>query len=218
MGLTLYYHPLSSFCWKALIALYETGAKFEPLVVNFSDEASAKAFKAVWPIGKFPVLRDEVAGEAVPESTTIIEWLALRSAAGRALIPDEPERAFRVRQADRFYDLHVHMQMQAIVGDRLRPEGAHDPMGVERARAVMATALDMVETEMAERAWAAGDDFTMADCAAAPALFYTDKVTPLAPAHPNLVAYLDRLKARPSFARVLEEAAPYLHMFPEEPD
>ncbi|HEX8232161.1 MAG TPA: glutathione S-transferase family protein [Caulobacteraceae bacterium] len=217
MSLTLYYHPLSSFCWKALIALYETGTEFEPVVVNFGDEASAAAFKAVWPIGKFPVLRDGASGEVVPESTIIIEWLAQRSSAGAALIPADPQRALRVRRADRFYDLHVHMQMQAIVGDRLRPEGARDPLGVEKARALMATALGMAERDLAGREWTAGEEFSMADCAAAPALFYADKVAPLAPAHPNLVAYLERLKARPSFARVLEEAGPYFRFFPEEP-
>lgn len=216
MALTLYYHPLASFCWKALIALYENQTPFRPHLVDLGDAKAAAAFKAIWPIGKFPVLRDDDARDrTVPESTIIIECLAQHHPGPTRLIPGDPGLALDVRLADRVYDLYVHDPMQRIVGDRLRPEGRHDPHGVELARAQLRTGLDMTEEKMASRTWAAGETFTLADCAAAPALFYADKVMPFRSTHPGTAAYLDRLMRRPSFARVLEEAKPYFAMFPE---
>jgi glutathione S-transferase len=116
---------------------------------------------------------------------------------------------------DRFFDLHVQVQMQKIVGDRFRPEGKRDPYGVEQARTRLATALGMIEQDVGPR-WAMGDDFTLADCAAAPALYYADKVIALKGRYDLTHAYLERLKARPSFARTLADAAPFLHLFPQE--
>ena len=214
MTLKLYFHPLASFCWKPLIALYENGTPFEPLTVDLGDPQSTAAFKRIWPIGKFPVLRDEARNRTVPESTTIIEYLDRHYPGGTKLVPDEPDLARDVRLQDRFYDHYVHHPMQKIVTDRIRPPGKNDPHGVEEARALLRTALDMVERDMAGRTWAAGDTFTMVDCAAAPALFYADKVMPLAPGHATAAAYLDRLRERPSFARVLKEAEPYFKFFP----
>lgn len=214
MTLKLYFHPLASFCWKPLIALYESGTPFEPHIIDLGDPQSTAAFKRVWPIGKFPVLRDEARNRTVPESTTIIEYLDLHYPGGAKLVPDDPDLAREVRLQDRFYDHHVHHPMQKIVTDRIRPAGKNDPHGVEEARALLCTALDMVERDMAGKTWAAGDAFTMADCAAAPALFYADKVMPLAAGHATAMAYLARLKQRPSFARVLEEAEPYFKFFP----
>ena len=132
------------------------------------------------------------------------------------MVPEDPEVALAVRTADRFYDAYVHEPMQKIVVDNIRPAGRGDPHGVEEARATLATAYGMIEADMAERIWAAGEEFSMADCAAAPALFYANWVQPLAPEHPNVAAYLVRLRARPSFARVVEEARPYRHLFPAE--
>ncbi|MGZ8407930.1 MAG: glutathione S-transferase family protein [Caulobacteraceae bacterium] len=215
MTLKLYFHPLSSFCHKALIALYETGAAFEPVLVNLGDPDSAAAFKAVWPIGRFPVVRDEASDLTLPESTIIIEYLATRFP-DTGLMPSDPDEALHVKLWDRIYDLYLHVPMQRIVGDRLRPAESKDPFGVEQARELLRTGYSVAEREIAGKAWAAGDTFTMADCAAAPALFYGDKVEPLLPAWPNLAAYLERLKARPSYARVLAEAEPYFHMFPQE--
>jgi glutathione S-transferase len=212
--LTLYYHPLASFCWKALIALYENGTPFRPHLVDLGDAKAAAAFKAIWPIGKFPVLRDDARGQTVPESSVIIEYLAQHYPGGSRLIPADPDLALEARLADRVFDLYIHQPMQKIVTDRLRPEGAHDPHGVEMARAQLRTALDMTEAKMASRTWAAGEAFTLADCAAAPALFYADKVMPFGTTHPSTAAYLGRLMQRPSFARVLEEAKPYFAMFP----
>ena len=214
MSLELYFHPLASFCWKALIALYENDTPFEPRLVDLMDESSAAAFKKIWPIGKFPVLRDEARGRTVPESSTIIEYLAQYYPGRTQLLPADPDLARQARFRDRFYDLYVHQPMQKIVADRIRPEGRYDPHGVEEAKALLRTSLGMIDEDMGARVWAMGDPFTMADCAAAPALFYADKVMPFAGTHGNAAAYLQRLKQRPSFARVLEEAQPYFKMFP----
>jgi len=219
MSLTLYFHPLSSFCWKALIALYENDTPFVPHIVNLGDPDSSAAFKKIWPIGKFPVLRDEAKDRTIPESSIIIEYLDQHYPGRAGLVPADPERARKTRQRNRFYDLYVHVPMQKIVGDRLRPTDKKDPFGVEQARAQLGVALDMVEADMAEktgatRTWAMGDAFTMADCAAAPALHYANLVMPFADTHKNATAYLARLTERPSFARTLREAEPYRHLFP----
>lgn len=211
MALTLYLHPLSSYCHKALIALYENATPFTPHVVNLGDPNSAAAFKAIWPMGKFPVLAD--GDRIIPESTAIIEYLAAHHPGPVGLIP--AGIALDVRALDRFYDLHVHAHMQKIIGDRIRPADGKDPFGVEQARASLDTALGIAERQMASRRWAAGEAFTMADCAAAPTLFYIDMVVaPLAPRYPGLAAYLGRLRERPSYARALAEAEPYLQFVP----
>jgi glutathione S-transferase len=214
MALRLYYHPLASFCWKVLIPLYENGTPFESRVVDLVDQASAAAFKNIWPIGRFPVLRDGARDCTVPESAIIIEYLDQHYPGPVRLIPPDPDLARETRLRDRFYDLYVHEPMQKIVTDKLRPAGSNDPHGVETARALLRTSLGMVDQDMAARTWAMGDAFTMADCAAAPALFYADKVMPFAAAHPRAAAYLRRLMHRPSFARVLAEAEPYFRLFP----
>jgi glutathione S-transferase len=213
MSLILYFHPLSSFCQKALIALYENGTPFTPHMVDLMDEQENAAFKKIWPLGKFPVLRDK--DTTVPESTTIIEYLAQRYPGPVKLVPEQPDAAFTARAQDRFYDLHVHMVMQKIITDRLRPAGKNDTYGVDQARTALRTALGIVDKDMAKKTWAAGEAFTMADCAAAPTLFYTNMaVAPLAGTYDNLAAYLDRLTRRPSFARALEEAKPFLKYVP----
>ncbi|MCW5688966.1 MAG: glutathione S-transferase family protein [Pseudolabrys sp.] len=213
MALTLYLHPLSSYCHKVLIALYENGIPFTPQLVELHKAESREPFLKLWPVGKFPVLTD--GDRVLPESTPIIDYLALRYPGPVALIPREPEAMLAVRALDRFYDLHVHNQMQKVIGDRIRPADKKDPHGVAQATKAIHTALAIVEPEMAGRAWAMGENFTLADCAAAPALFYVNEgIEPLAGRYPALAAYLARLKERPSYARALAEAAPYLHMFP----
>jgi glutathione S-transferase len=216
MSLTLYYHPLSSFCHKALIALYENATPFDGHVVDLMDEKSAAAFKAVWPIGKFPVLRDEARDALVPESSIIIEYLDRHYPGATRFLPDDPDLARQTRFRDRFYDLHINVPMQKIVTDRLRPADARDGFGVAQARAQLQTALGIVDRAMANGGWAMGNTFTMADCAAAPALFYADTVEPLSPRHGHAARYLERLRARPSFARMLREAEPYFKLFPKE--
>lgn len=214
-SLTLYLHPLSSFCHKALIALYENDTPFTPHLVNLGDAASSAAFKAIWPIGKFPVLRDDASGEIIPESSIIIEYLDRHCPGRTRFIPQDADLALKVREADRFFDLNVNATVGKIVADRLRPPGKNDEVGVAQARALLRTALEMIDKDMAGKTWAAGETFTMADCAAAPALFYADKVTPFAGQYKNAAAYRARLMARPSFARALKEAEPYFSMFPE---
>jgi glutathione S-transferase len=214
MSLTLYFHPLASFCWKALIALYENDTPFTPHVVDLSSESEREALLKLWGIGKFPVLRDDARGQTVPESSVIIEYLDRQYPGATRFIPADFERAWQTRLRDRFYDFYVHEPMQKIVGDRMRPEGRKDPHGVEEAKARLRTSYRMIEDEMATRKWSMGDAFSLADCAAAPALFYANEVLPFGEGHANVAAYLDRLKARPSLARVLKEAAPYFAMFP----
>ena len=214
MSLTLYFHPLSSFCQKVLIALYENDTPFTPHLVDLADAEAAAAFRRLWPIGKFPVLRDDARGLTVPESTPIIDHLALHFAGAIRLQPQDAEAALKVRALDRFCDLYLNTPMQKIVTDRLRPAGQHDAFGVEQARAQLRTAYGILEAELDGRRWVAGDDFSMADCAAAPALFYAAMTEPLE-RYPRLGAYLQRLCERPSFARVLREAQPYLQLMPK---
>ena len=149
MSLKLYYHPLSSFCWKALIPLYESGTPFEGHIVDLSDEASAAAFKAIWPIGRFPVLRDDARDRTIPETSTIIEYLDQHYPGRVRLLPADPDLARQTRFRDRFYDHYVQEPMQKIVTDRLRPAGRNDLLGVETARALLRTSLDMVDEDMA---------------------------------------------------------------------
>jgi glutathione S-transferase len=215
MSLTLHFHPLSSFCHKVLIALYENDTPFAPNIVNLQDEGERGALRKLWPIGKFPVLQDAARDRVVPESSIIIEYLDQHYSGRTKFIPADADLARQMRLRDRYFDLHIHMQMQKIVGDRLRPADKKDPHGVDDARTCMVTALGALEAQMASRIWAMGDAFTMADCAAAPALFYADKVAPLAGKYPNVAAYLGRLKQRPSYARALQEAEPYFKFFPQ---
>lgn len=214
MSLTLHYHPLSSYCWKVLIALYENDTPFTPLRVDLGNADARAAFLKVWPIGKFPVLHDAARDRVVPESSIIIEYLDQHYPGRTRLIPSDADLARQQRLRDRFYDLYVHANMQKIVGDRLRPEGQHDVHGVEQARAQLRTACAMIEQDLAGKTWTMGEAFGMADCAALPALFYSDWLMPLAGEFPVCAAYLARLRARPAVARVIAEAEPYFHRVP----
>ncbi|MGY4567475.1 glutathione S-transferase family protein [Bradyrhizobium pachyrhizi] len=220
MSLTLHYHPLSSFCWKALIALYENGTPFTPNMVNLGDPAERAALLALSPIGRFPVLRDEMRDETVPESSIVIEYLDRHYPGAVRLIPEDPDLALQTRLRDRFLDLYVHLPMQKVVGDRLRPADSKDPHGVAEARAQLRTSYAILDQQLDPRrvhgGWMMGEHFSLADCAAAPTMFYGNKVEPFGDGHRHLAAYLERLMARPSFARVLKEAEPYFGMFPRE--
>lgn len=215
MTLTLHFHPLASFCQKVLVALYENDTPFEPKLVDLGNETERAALQQLWPIGKFPVLHDDARDRTVAESSIIIEYLAMHYPGELPLLPADPGLALRTRLLDRYYDLYVHESMQKIVTDKLRPPGMNDAFGVEQARTLLRTAYGMIERDMATNAWAMGDAFSMADCAAAPSLFYANLVMPLAPAHPHAAAYLSRLMQRPSFARVVREAEPYFKNFPD---
>ncbi|HEX4450133.1 MAG TPA: glutathione S-transferase family protein [Kofleriaceae bacterium] len=207
MKLTLHYHPLSSFCWKVLVGLYELDVPFEPHLVDLSNPDERAALARLWPLAKFPVLQD--GDRAIPESTIILEYVDR----GHRLIPADPARALECRLRDRIYDAYIHAPMQAIVGDRLRPAEARDAFGVDHARERLETAYAIADDHVRTGIWAMGDDFTLADCAAFPALYYANRVAPLG-RWKHLSAYLARLTARPSVARVLHEAQPYLQMFP----
>ena len=214
MSLKLYYHPLSSFCHKTLIALYENATPFEPIFVDLGDPESSAALRALWPMAKFPVVRDERLNATVAEATVIIEYLDTHYRGATQFTPDDIDLAWQTRMWDRFYDLYVHVQTQKIVGDRLRPAGATDAFGVEQAKATIRQAYAMIDENMAGKTWAMGDDFGLVDCAASPALFYASAVLPFDPGQRNLHAYFERLLARPSYARALQEAQPYFAMFP----
>ncbi len=217
MALTLYFHPLSSFCQKVLIALYENDTPFKTRLVDFADAASVAAFKAIWPVGKFPVLRDQAKDRTIPESSIIIEYLDQHHRGRTRLLADDPDLARQIRMSDRFYDLYVDMQVQKIVVDTFRPAGQNDVLGVEQAKAMLRTAYDLIEADMAGKTWAVGDAFSMADCAGAPALFYAEKVLPFSGTHKNAAAYFGRLMERASFARAVKEAQPYfIAMFPKQ--
>lgn len=216
MSLTLYFHPLSSFCQKALVALYENDTPFTPHMVDLMDEKAAEALRKIWPIGKFPVLRDESRNRIVPETSVIIEYLDRNYPGRTRLIPADDDLASQMRVFDRLFDLYVNLQVQRIVFNRLRPAEAKDPLADDEANAMLQRALGIVETQIAGKTWIMGKDFTMADCAAAPALFYADKIAPFAGSYPQTHAYFKRLTERPSYARTLKEAEPYLKLFPQD--
>jgi len=216
MSLTLHFHPLSSFCWKALIALYENDIPFTAHSVDLGNAAERAALLKLWPIGKFPVLRDDARGETVPESSIIIEYLDIHYPGRTRFTPADPGAALQARLRDRFYDLYVHLPMQKAMGDRLRPVDKTDPHGVAEARMQLKTSYRMIEAQMAANTWAIGEAFSMADCAALPSLFYANMVEPFGGTHPNVSAYFERLKARPSIARVMKQAEPYFSMVPKE--
>jgi glutathione S-transferase len=218
MSLTLYFHPLSSFCQKALVALYENDTPFTPRIVDLGEAASSAEMKTLWPIGKFPVLRDDALARTVPEASIIIEHLAQHYPGKTRLVPADPDLAIATRLRDRFYDLYLNTPIGKIVTDRLRPAGKNDPHGVEEAWKQLRTACDMIERDVAgmgPKSWAMGDVFTMADCAAAPALFYANILMPLRHSHKSVAAYLGRLMGRPSFGRAVKEAQPYLALMPK---
>lgn len=217
MPLTLHYHPLSSHCHKVLIALYELGTPFEPRLLNLGDPQQRSAFLALWPTGKMPLLQD--ASRTVPETTIIVEYLTLHHApAGQTLLPPDSASALEVRLMDRLVDLYVMHPMQAIVADRLRAEADRDPLAVAKAKETLAMAYGLLDQQLGApsggRTWLAGESFTLADCTAAPSLFYATTLVPLAPAHRHLAAYYERLLARPSVARVIDEARPFFPFYP----
>ena len=217
MSLTLHFHPLSSFCHKVLIALYENGTPFTPQIVNLMDEGERTAFRKLWPIGKFPVLRDDARGETVPESSVIIEYLD-RHYPGRHALHSAGRRAAHARcgcaTASSISTSICRCRRSWATGCGL-PTGRIRMASRKRARRSRPRS-DMIEQGMLQQPWAIGDAFTLADCAAAPSLFYADKVMPFGASHPNAAAYLERLKQRPSYARVLAEAEPYFRFFPQQ--
>lgn len=212
-ALTLHYHPLSSCCHKVLIALDELGIEVEKRLLNLGDPGERAAHLALCPTGKMPLLTD--GARPVPETSIIIEYLQRHHARnGRTLIPDAPDAALDVRLWDRLSDLYVMTPMQALTADLLRPEGERDPRATAQARAGLATAYAFIDRQLEGRSWIAGDAFSMADCAAAPALFYAMAYVPPPPRHAQLAAYVERLMDRPSVAATIDQARPFFKFFP----
>jgi glutathione S-transferase len=213
MSLQLYMHPLSSYCHKVLIALYENDITCE--MRRLDEPAVASELKAIWPPARFPVLRDLTRKRMVPESSIIIEYLNIHYPGSVRLIPKDADIAWQVRLQDRFCDLYLHTPVQKFAFDRRRLESQRDPFGVQRARSTYRTALDMLEARLTDHTWMMGDEFTLADCAAAPPLFFGSRFFgSFADSHPRTMSYLERLMKRPSYARALEEAQPFMHMVP----
>ena len=211
---TLYFHPLASYCWKALIALYDSGIAFTPRVVDLGNADDRAALQALWPPARFPVLHDVAQGRVLPESTILIEYLAERHPGAAGLLPADAGERLDMRLWDRVCDDHLQDPMQKIVADRLRDATVRDPHGVAEARAALQRAYLLFERHLQGRTWLASAEFSLADCAALPALFYATILEPLPAAHAALHAYFERLLLRPSVRRVLDEAKPWLGLFP----
>jgi glutathione S-transferase len=210
MSLVLHGHPFSSYTQKVLIALYENTTPFSWRVLDGPPPFEELA--RLWPIRLMPVLVDD--GTPIAESSIIVEHLALGHPGPVRLVPSDPHSALKVRFLDRFFDLYVMTPMQKVVGDKLRREDQRDAKGVADARSRLDVAYAWLDKELAGRQWAAGDDFSLADCAAAPSLFYADWAQPIGAQFANLRAYRARLLKRPSFARAVEEARPFRKFFP----
>ena len=208
--LTLYSHPFSSYCQKVLIALWENDIDFR--YRNLEEEGAGEEMGALWPIGKFPVLVDDA--RTIVESSIIIEYLDTVHRGPVRLIPDDPAAALEVRFMDRFFDNYVMTEMQKPVSEALREEGARKDIALAEAAPALDKAYAWLEARLAGRTWAAGEAFSMADCAAAPSLFYADWVRRIGDQFPNVRAYRTRLLQHPSVARAVEEGRPYRSYFP----
>lgn len=208
--LTLYGHPISSYTWKVLTALYENGTPFESVTV---DQNTYADFIAKWPMGKFPILLDGDRAHMITETSVIIEYLDRYYPGSARLIPQDFDTALEVRRWDRVFD-HLNTTMSKIVVDNIRPADQRDPYGVEEAKRIARGIYGVIETQLGAREFIVGDSFTLADCAAAPALWYATRNAPLDNGFPRIAAYLERLKARPSFARAVKESEPLFHMYP----
>ncbi|WP_313003025.1 glutathione S-transferase family protein [Brevundimonas sp.] len=206
----LYAHPFSSYCQKALIALYENDTPFEFKLLE--DEASMAELAALWPLKRFPVLEDE--GRTIVETTSIIEHLAVHHPGPVRLIPDDPAAAVEVRMMDRVFDNYISSPQQKVVFNAIRTEGDRDPYGVAEAKRMLDTTYAWLDERLTGREWATDHGFSLADCAAAPALFYADWTHPIDERFKTLKAYRARLLARPSMARAVDEARPYRAYFP----
>jgi glutathione S-transferase len=212
MSLHLYAHPFSSYCQKVLIALYENGTPFELKMLGPDTPENFAELARLWPLKKFPVLMD--GDQTVLEASNIIEHLALYHPCAIQLLPADPKTALAVRMMDRVFDNYIMTPMQRIVANALQPAENRDPHGVVEARAMLDTSYAWLNQTLAGRTWATGEHFTLADCAAAPSLFYADWAHEIPPSLPVLKAYRARLLARPSVARAVNEARPYRAFFP----
>jgi glutathione S-transferase len=212
-ALTLHYHPLSSYCHKVLIAIDVLGIEVDKQLLDLADPAQRASHLALWPMGKMPLLVDQ--GRPVPETSIIIEHLQRHHAyPGRTLIPNDLDAALEVRLWDRVFDQYVMTPMQAFTADLLRTESDRDAAGVARAREGLLTAYALIDHQLEGKTWVTGDAFSVADCAAAPALFYAVTYVPLLPQHVHLAAYFNRLMDHPSVALAIDQARPYFKFYP----
>ena len=212
MTLALYAHPFSSYCQKVLVALYENNTAFEFRFLGSDQPERVAEVEALWPLKRFPVLLD--GGTPVVEASIIIEHLDLHYRGSVRLLPADGPTALGVRMMDRFFDNYIMTPMSKLVSDRIRPAESRDPYGVAEARTLLDTAYRWLDGTLADRTWAAGSSFSLADCAAAPSLFYADWAHEIGPKLTHVRAYRARLLARPSFARAVDEARPYRRLFP----
>jgi glutathione S-transferase len=208
----LYAHPFASYCQKVVIALYENDTPFSYRMLVPEDPSAMSELEELWPLKKFPVLLDD--GHAVFESSIIIEYLAIRHPGHIRLLPADARAALEVRMMDRFFDNYIMAPMQRIVADFIRGKSDRDPISVAEACSALDSAYGWLNGVMEKRVWAAGEAFSMADCAAAPSLFYSDWVREISEKFAHLRAYRKRLLERPSVARTVEEARPYRNLFP----
>ncbi|MGO9990550.1 MAG: glutathione S-transferase family protein [Steroidobacteraceae bacterium] len=209
MSLTLYAHPFAAYCWKVLIALYENATPFSYRVIE--DAEGWAALEALWPIKKFPLLRD--GDTTIVESSVIVEYLMLRHPGDAPMLPANDDAALQVRFVDRFFDNYVMTPMQTLVSDRMRTEKERDAKGVADARKMLDVAYAWLDERVTRETWLS-DVFSLAECSAAPALFYADWVHPIGGRFPGVLAYRRRVLSRPSVARVVDEARPYRKLFP----
>lgn len=212
MSLVLHYHPLSSYCWKVLIALYENGAPFEPRLVNPGDPESRAAFQTLWPTAKIPLLQD--GDEVIPETSIMIEYVDRHYPGSTALLPKDPQARLEVRLWDRLFDNYVMTPMEKFIAQLLRPEAERDSLASTQSVAGLENAYVWIDSKIAGRQWAAGDQFSMADCAAAPSLFYANTIHKISGEQASLTAYFERLMQRPSVRRTVAEAWPYFQYYP----
>jgi glutathione S-transferase len=212
MTIEFYGHPFSSYCMKALIAFYENGIPFEWRMVSPDHPENGAAWAGKWPIRKFPIIVD--GDRQVMEATSIVEYLAVAHPGPVKLIPEDPKTAVKVRMMDRIFDNYVMTPQGKCVFDFIKPSENRDPTGVADAKTMLETIYAWLDTELTGHEWAVGDDFTLADCAAGPSLFYADWTHAIPEKFTTLIAYRKRLLARPSFARCVDEARPFRPFFP----
>ncbi|MFZ5719065.1 MAG: glutathione S-transferase family protein [Pseudomonadota bacterium] len=210
MTIELFAHPFSSYCQKALIAFYENDVPFTYRMLE--DAGVGEEFASLWPIKRFPIVREN--GRVVLEASIVIEYLQVHHPGPVKLIPEDPDLALEVRMLDRVFDNYVMTPQGKLVFDALRPADSRDPTGVEEARKTLGTSYAWLDQRMEGRTWAVGETFTLADCAAAPSLFYADWTHRIPEQYRNLTAYRARLLQRPSFARAVDEARRFRHYFP----
>ena len=212
MTLELYAHPFSSYSQKVFIAFHENDTPFTLRMLDQDNPANGAELATLWPLRRFPVLID--GAHTILESSAIIEHLTAHHPGPAALIPAEADAAVQTRMMDRIFDNYVMTPMQKIVADSLRPEADRDPYGVAEAGRTLYTVYGWLDRRMATRTWATGDGFDMADCAAAPSLFFADWVHEIDAKFEHLRAYRARLLARPSVVRAVDGARPYRAFFP----